>query len=95
MKDRFGFLIETFFDNTANQLNDLQEAINNHQVNDIISLTHAIKGSSGSVGAASMQALCKDYEDMARRGELDAATNWTKILKTEFERYKTDIQSYL
>ena len=95
MKDRFGFLIETFFTNTSKQLEELQAAIDENNTEGIISITHALKGSSGSVGASSMHQLSKIYEDEARTSDLDNVNDWAKILTTEFNRYKVEIQNFL
>lgn len=95
MKDRFNFLIETFFKNTTTQLQDLQTAIDNNNMEDIISITHGIKGSSGSVGAVCVHQLCKVYEAKARANDLSDKEKWAQLLTSEFDRYKADIQSYL
>ena len=95
MKGRFNFLIETFFTNTTQQLEDLQIAIDNSNAEDIISIIHAIKGSSGSVGASSVHQLSKDYEIKARASDLGEKADWAKLLTIEFKRYKNDIHSYL
>ncbi len=95
MKDRFSFLIETFFTNTASQLQDLQTAIDSNDTENIIAITHGLKGSCGSVGAVCMHELCKTYEEKARSNHLDDNETWANQLQTEFERYKIDIQNYL
>lgn len=95
MKDRFTFLIETFFTTTIKNIEDLQTAITNEDVAGITSIFHAIKGSSGSVGATSIHQLSASYEERARQGDMSDITEWIKNLSTEFERYKNDIQSYL
>lgn len=95
MKDRFGFLIETFFTNTTNQLQDLQAAIDNNDTENIIAITHALKGSSGSVGAVCIHQRCKTYEEKVQSDHLDDNDTWAKDLLSELERYKVDIQSYL
>jgi len=95
MKDRFNFLIETFITNSAQQLNDLRTAISNNNNEDIVALTHALKGSCGSVGAASMHELAKIYEDKSRNNNFDDVIQWVDLLNTELERYKNDIQAFL
>ncbi|MDH5392631.1 MAG: Hpt domain-containing protein [Gammaproteobacteria bacterium] len=95
MKDKFNFLINTFIDNANSQLDQLQTAIDNDEVKDIIALTHSIKGSSGSVGASQMHLLSKDYEERARKDELEGKADWADNLKAEFKLYQAAIQSYL
>lgn len=95
MKDRFSFLIGTFLTNATKQLLDLQAAIDNNNTENIIAITHGLKGSSGSVGAICIHRLCSTYEDKARSDNLDDNETWAKGLLTELERYKIDIQSYL
>ncbi|MCK4708409.1 MAG: Hpt domain-containing protein [Gammaproteobacteria bacterium] len=95
MKDRFGVLIETFLTKTTEQLNDLQIALSNDVSEDIISITHSLKGSCSSVGAISMYQLSKNYEDLAHRGEHDNTSDWAESLEIEFKQYKDAIQNYL
>jgi len=95
MKDRFNFLIETFLTNGAQQLSDLRTAISNNSNDDIIALTHALKGSCGSVGALSMHELARVYEDKSRNNNFDDVDQWADSLESELERYKNDIQAYL
>lgn len=95
MKDRFNFLIQTFIDKTATQLEELKTAITDNNTANIISITHAIKGSSGSVGASGMHLLSKQYEDCARSGNFDTVDTWPALLDTEYNRYKNEIQNFL
>lgn len=95
MKDRFNFLIETFFSNTEKQLQNLQIAIDDNNTEEITSLTHALKGSCGSVGASGMHNMCRIYEERSRNSDLGDVKNWAKLLTVEFERYKTEIHTYL
>ena len=95
MKDRFNFLIETFITNCTQQLIDLRTAISNSSHDEIIALTHALKGSCGSVGALCMHDLARDYEGKSRNNNFDDADQWADLLDTELERYKNDIQAYL
>jgi len=95
MKDRFNYLIETFIDKTSIHIEELKAAVTNNNTDNIISITHAMKGSSGSVGASSIHVLCKQYEDYARNGDLTGADTWADLLETEFNRYKNEIQNYL
>ena len=95
MKDRFNFLIETFLTNSTQQLDELRTAINNNNNEDIIALTHALKGSCGSVGASCMHELARVYEDKSRNNNFDDVEQWADLLTAELERYKNDIQTYL
>jgi len=95
MKDRFNYLIETFIDKTVVQIEELKTAVAENDTDNIISITHAMKGSSGSVGAASMHSLSKQYENSARSGNVDGADTWPDILETEFKHYKNEIQNFL
>ena len=95
MKDRFNYLIETFIDKTAIQIEDLKVAVTNNNTDNIISITHAMKGSSGSVGASSIHLLSKQFEDHARNGNVDDTDTWPDLLETEFNLYKNEIQDFL
>lgn len=95
MKDRFSFLIDTFISKTQIQLEELNNAIAENNIDTIISITHSLKGSAGSVGAQSMHLQCKDYEDRSRQNDLSDSQTWVEKLRVEYERYKNEIQTYL
>lgn len=95
MKDRFNFLIQTFIDKTAIQLADLNTAVTDNNTDSIISITHALKGSSGSVGASSIHVLCKQFEDKARSNNFEDIETWVALLETEYNFYKDQIQNFL
>ena len=95
MKDRFSVLIETFLDNATNHLIDFNAAVSNNATDDVISISHALKGSSASVGATSMYELCKAYEDKARQGDFDDLINWVPRLEIEFKLFKEEIEAHL
>jgi len=95
MKDRFGFLIETFISKTHTHLEELDTAIAANNVDSIISITHSLKGSAGSVGALSMHLLCKEYEDRSRQNDLSDVQNWVEKLRIEYDRYNNEIKTYL
>lgn len=95
MKDRFNFLIDTFISKTQTQLDELQQAINTNNIDNIILITHSLKGSAGSVGAGGMHLLCKEYESAARSEQLDGFESWPEKLSTEFNRYCEGIKAHL
>ncbi len=52
---------------------------------------HALKGSSGTIGAKRMAGLCKELEDMGRSGELEGAIAKLLEVRAEFGRVETTL----
>jgi CheY-like chemotaxis protein/HPt (histidine-containing phosphotransfer) domain-containing protein len=52
---------------------------------------HALKGSSGTVGAKRMAVLCRELEEMGRSGELEGAAAKLREARTEFGRVETTL----
>lgn len=95
MQDRFNYLIETYIEKTAEQLNDLEKAINDNNAASIVDITHAIKGSSASVGAQSMFEHSKEYEMSAKDGNFDGANEWANTLKQNLAAYAEATKAHL
>jgi PAS domain S-box-containing protein len=62
-------LIELFFDRLPLQYNMLTQAIENHDIKEIKSLGHAIKGSSLNLGLHKLSTLAQSLEEQAESGE--------------------------
>ena len=93
IQKRWEFLLN--LEKTADQLNDLDQAINEKNSKAIVDITHAIKGSSGSVGAQRMFEFSKTYELNAKEENLEGVDTWADNLKNELAAYAEAVKSYL
>jgi CheY-like chemotaxis protein/HPt (histidine-containing phosphotransfer) domain-containing protein len=81
-------LIEMFVADVPPQLVALQEALEAGDGQFVERIAHALKGSSGNMGAVRMAALCTELEEMGRSGELAAAPGLVFRLADEFGRVR-------
>ncbi|RYY52601.1 MAG: response regulator, partial [Comamonadaceae bacterium] len=56
---------------------------------------HALKGSSGSLGAARLQSLCSEIEQLARQPDLDAVARKLPHIDAEFEVVRQVLEARL
>ncbi len=80
----FNHLIDLFVEETPRRLTALREAAERGEPEAIAREAHALKGSSGHLGATRMDALCEILENQSRRGSVSMAI--VKSLDEEFER---------
>jgi len=79
-------LLEMFLKRTPETLNALREALDRGDHEAARVAAHSLKGSSGNVGAQSMQQLAGVIEHASTDGELGRATREHDRLVSEFER---------
>ncbi len=66
--DLINSLLQQFLDITDIDFSKLKEAIKNNNLNEIISLSHRIKGAAGAVGAIEVEQLAAQLEASSRSG---------------------------
>lgn len=85
-------LIEFFLDDIAQKAPMIKAAQLNADTEEIIEAAHALKSSAGTLGALSMQQLCKSIEQAALANDLAEMTS----LSNKFEAVsKQTVQSYI
>jgi HPt (histidine-containing phosphotransfer) domain-containing protein len=78
-------LVQTYFEETPQILEKLQQALNCQDCNAFRIAAHSIKSSSNSFGALEYGALAKELEMMGRAGNLSGAPDKVKTLVKGFE----------
>jgi len=86
-------ILDLYVGDAEMNLTNLLAAVGASKVDQIISLSHVIKGSSANVGATTMQALANKMEAMARVGDLSKMDGLAKRLIVELERVRTYCRS--
>lgn len=61
----------------------------------VAKVTHALAGSSASIGATGLSALCKEVETAAKAGSLDEFERRMMAIETEYSRICSKLQSLL
>ncbi len=79
-------LVRTFRQDVPSRLDALRAAASSGDANDLAYAAHALKSSSGSVGAKRMFAAASSLEQAARNGHLDGASESIEQLAAEFTR---------
>ena len=79
-------LVRTFREDVPSRLDALRAAAASGDAGDLALAAHALKSSSGSVGAKRMYAVASQIEIAARAGRLDGATAAIEQLGAEFTR---------
>jgi PAS domain S-box-containing protein len=79
-------LVKTFRQDVPSRLDVLRAATASADANDLALAAHALKSSSGSVGAKRMYTVAASLEQSAREGRLDGAAASVEQLAAEFTR---------
>ena len=85
MEDEFGEVIEAFLDEIPAWLETMKEALSGGDAERLFQTAHALKSSSGYMGAPVMQQLAAQLERMGREGKIDGCEPFLAELIEEFE----------
>jgi len=83
MGDVLKELIETFIDYMPGQLNDLNNAIDTNDADQVFSIAHRIKSSSNSIGALGLAETAEAIELIGRAGKTDGANSHFSTLSEQ------------
>jgi HPt (histidine-containing phosphotransfer) domain-containing protein len=82
-------LITHFLNDTPQQLAVMQAGLRELQAATIAETAHALKGSSGNLGAGRMQQLCGELQTLGRANDLTTAGDRLARLGVEFTLVRT------
>ncbi|HYH10677.1 MAG TPA: response regulator [Thermoanaerobaculia bacterium] len=82
-------LVRTFRQDVPSRLDALRAAASSGDAHDLAFAAHALKSSSGSVGARRMYLVASQIEQAARGGRIDGAAAAIEQLSAEFSRVMT------
>jgi HPt (histidine-containing phosphotransfer) domain-containing protein len=88
-------LVTAYIENAVVTLRDLREAVDNRRVDLVVEKAHKLKGSSATVGATRMAALCRALEEQAHDGALAEAEDTVREMEEEWSHTKTALSAYL
>lgn len=78
-------IIEQFLNESAAALAAIDTAIGDGRAAAVSAAAHGLKGSSATMGAWALSAICDEIEVVARSGLLADASRLTKALTLEFQ----------
>jgi CheY-like chemotaxis protein/HPt (histidine-containing phosphotransfer) domain-containing protein len=85
-------LAEAFSGDTRSALSALRDAATASDAQSVKSIAHTLKGSSGSMGAQRMSAICAELEDVGASGDLPGVPGLLERLEEEFGRVRTALE---
>lgn len=88
-------LIEEFLKEIPQRLSDLEHALTQPDFKQIRSQGHTIKGTSGNMGAISLQKVAARLEAAGQADDLETATSLIQQLQDQFERFKSETEKNL
>ena len=81
-----GELVEIYIDDAPARIAAIRDAVTRRDAPALASSAHALRGSSGNVGATRVLSLCAKLEDIGRAGGTDGAADLVEDLTVEYER---------
>jgi CheY-like chemotaxis protein len=88
-------LVEDFFEDAASRLKELREAVNKGKAAAIERSAHALKGSSGSLGARRMAEICSELQELGATGDITRIPALLECLEGEFERVRPALKTQI
>jgi HPt (histidine-containing phosphotransfer) domain-containing protein len=93
--EALGEVVGTYLHDGSAQIADLVSAAEIGDGDALGRVCHALKSSSGNLGAQRLSVLCRDLETRSRSGGVDGAAARVARIRTEFDRVSADLQRLL
>lgn len=88
-------LAGTFYDDTANLLQEAQQAWQAGDADALRRAAHSLKSNAANFGADVMRQMCKDLEDLGKAGDLSDAGERLEQIGAEFEQVRSALQEVI
>lgn len=95
MEDEFGFLIQTFIQDSTDRLKTLHELIGSNDTDAIRRASHSFKGSCSNLGALHLANLCAAMERNALERNVSTLKDDVAALDAEFLIVKQKMIDFL
>lgn len=82
----FEHYVDVYLEDTSTHLDTLSDSVEAKNLEAVAAISHALKGSSSTIGAVQVAELVANIEDRARRGEHEALPGLVKRLRHEFQQ---------
>ena len=92
--DWLKMVIAQFMQDATSRIVKIKACIETNEPSALKELAHALKGSSGNMGAAAMSSLCQKLQAAGGSGRLEGAIQLVDQLESEFARVKKELQAY-
>ncbi|MGB3681619.1 MAG: PAS domain S-box protein [Rubrobacteraceae bacterium] len=88
-------LAELFLEDATAQIGALREAVETGDAQAILRLAHALKGSSGNMGAKETSRICARLEELGRLENTNSAGDLLDQLEIEFDAARTALEALI
>lgn len=88
-------VLTVFLSDAPGRVKAIEEAIRASDLPAIQRAAHALKGASGSIGAMTLQARCRELEDAAKATKLEHASELGRGIHEEWGRVRAEIAEIL
>jgi len=88
-------ILRAFLESSTSNMHQLEQAVINGDADSLRQSAHALKSSSGNIGAENLSALLKQLETDGRTGELAHAETLQKSLRQHYQQVITEINKIL
>ncbi len=92
-KDLLEVVLESFFADIPGRIEELQQAVGKMDSENIVLISHVIKGAAGNVGAVSVSDIARHMEDNARKGVIDNIENLFQKLRSEYTLFVKEVKN--
>src|SRR6267154_3151213 len=90
----FGELVKLFMSESVDLLNQIREAIEQHDANRLERAAHSLKGSAAAFCGESTRAVAQELETIGASGDLDQADKLFVALQRELARLTDALAEY-
>jgi CheY-like chemotaxis protein len=85
-QDKLAKIVALFIDDVPLRLDELRQAVERGDAQEVEETAHMLKGGSGYMGAVQMVKICAGIQDLGASGELSRAPELLDELEAEFKR---------
>ena len=86
-------VVEVFLQDAPVRMEDARKALDQGDFENLMRAAHILKGSSSSLGAKRLAALCAELEKRAKRGSIEGSEEIMARLQTEFNKVCRSLES--
>ena len=86
-------LIDLFEADAANNISEIQMAIEQNDSRQLEKLAHSLKGGAISIGANRLSKICHELETMGKMNQACMASQTFQLMKNEFENVVKELQA--
>ena len=88
-------VIESYTEGASKLIEAMATAVKESDADSLYRAAHTLKGSSGTIGATTLESMCKELVDLARSGSTSPASGWKQQIEDEYERVKKALYSLM